>query len=82
MSPTNLRNAHRHQHEVNGAKDAVLFHQHFCQNFNAYFWLQPLHRAPYFGTLVLNALAIKRIQNYLPQKLLCLGNKNVCEIQS
>jgi hypothetical protein len=80
MSPTNLHNAHRHQHEVNGAKDAVLFHQHFCQNFTAYFWLQPLHRAPYFGTLVPNALAIKRIQNYLLQKLICFVAKYFGEI--
>jgi hypothetical protein len=30
ISPTNLRNVQIRQHEVNGAKDAAQFRQHFC----------------------------------------------------
>jgi hypothetical protein len=30
ISPTNLRNVQIRRHEVNGAKDAAQFCQHFC----------------------------------------------------
>jgi hypothetical protein len=60
-----LDNAQRHPYKVNGAKDAVLFHQHFCQNVTACIKPQLLHRAPYFGTFLPNAVAVKIIRNEL-----------------
>jgi hypothetical protein len=30
ISPANLGSAQRHRHKVNGAKDAIIFHHHFC----------------------------------------------------
>jgi hypothetical protein len=35
IAPTDLRNAQTFQNKVNGAKDARLFHQHFCHNSTA-----------------------------------------------
>jgi hypothetical protein len=58
ISPINLRISQRQQHKVNGAKAAVLFHLHFCQNFIECFWLQFFCQAPYFSTFLLNDLAI------------------------
>ncbi len=50
--------------KVNGAKDAVLFHQILHRNFIAYFRLLILHRALYFGAILLNAGAIKIAKNH------------------
>ncbi len=50
--------------KVNGAKDALQFHQHFCWNFTEYFRLQHLLRVPYFGIFLPNVVAIKSIENY------------------
>ncbi len=36
ISLTSLCNAQTRQHKVNGTKDAVLFHQHFCLNVTVY----------------------------------------------
>jgi len=68
ISPTNLTKVQRCQHMVNGTKDAVLFHQHLRfnrLNFAAYFRIQLLRLAPYFGTVLPNAVAIKSNENYL-----------------
>jgi hypothetical protein len=61
ISPTNLHHVQEHQHKVNSAKDAVLFYQHFT----AHFMPQLLHRAPYFGTTLPNAVAIKSSKKYM-----------------
>jgi hypothetical protein len=53
------------QSKVNGAKDAVLFHQHLCQNLTLNFRLHLLHRAPYFGAVLPKAVAINSIKNYV-----------------
>jgi len=63
--PNNLCNLQRRQHKVNDAKDAVLFYQHFCLNFTAYFRLQLLCRVPYFGAFFAKAAYNKNIKNYL-----------------
>jgi hypothetical protein len=55
----------RCQHKVNGAKDALLFHQHFCYNFTAYFSLQHFCQASYFDTFLPYAIALEIIENYL-----------------
>jgi hypothetical protein len=65
VSPTNLCKAQKGQHEVNDAKDAVLFHQHFSRYFAAYFRLQHLHRGSHLGTFLPNAVAVKSIKNNL-----------------
>jgi len=62
--PTNLFNAQRRQHKVNGTKDAVLFHQHFGQNFAEYFRQQLLRLAPYFAPFWYNLVVIKSTENY------------------
>jgi hypothetical protein len=67
----------RCQHNDKGARDALLFHQHFCLNFTAYFSLQHFCQASYFGTFLPYAVALEIIENYphkscstLVQKLL------------
>jgi hypothetical protein len=57
--PTNLFNAQRRQHKVNGTKDAVLFHQHFGQNLAEYFRHQLLRLAPYFAPFSIMLLSLK-----------------------
>jgi hypothetical protein len=54
-----------HLYKVNGTKNAVLFHQHFCQKLTTCFRLQLLHREPNFGTYLPNAVAVKIIRNEL-----------------
>jgi hypothetical protein len=51
ISLINFCYAQRPEQKVNGTKDSVLFQEHFCLNFTAYFRLQLLHNVPYFGTL-------------------------------
>jgi hypothetical protein len=58
MSTANLLNAQRRQHKVNVTKVAVLFTQHFCWNFTAYFNAIAIAIAlsdffAYFGQIVL-----------------------------
>jgi hypothetical protein len=36
-----------------------------------------LHGTPYFGTRLPKAVAVKSLKNFLAQKLLCCGTKNV-----
>ncbi len=60
-----MHNAQRCRCTVNSAKDAVLFYQHFCQNFIEFFRLQLLHQALYFGTFLTDGVAIKGIKSYL-----------------
>jgi len=73
--PTNFCKEQMCQHKVNGAKDAVLFHQHFCSKFTPCFRQQLFYRAPYFGTFWPNAVGIKSIKNYLVKILLALTPK-------
>jgi len=63
----------RHQHRVNGAKDALMFHQHFFRNFATCFRLQGLCRAPYFGTFLLN-------ENYLRKSCPALAPKMLVKL--
>jgi hypothetical protein len=58
---------------MNGAKVVILFHQYLRLNFIAYFWLQHLHQAPYFGTILPNVAATKKVKNYKRKKLICFG---------
>ncbi len=80
ISPTNLCNAQGCQHEANDVNYAVLFHHKVSSNFTTYFRLQLLHRVPYFGKILPNAVAIKKHQQLHAQKLLCFGTKNDDEI--
>jgi hypothetical protein len=80
ISPTNLCNAQGCQHKVNGVKGAVLFLHQASSYFTAYFRLQLLHRVPYFGKILPNAVAIKKHQQLHVQKLHCFGTKNDDEI--
>ncbi len=52
-------NVQRRQYYLNGAKDPVLSHQHFCFNFTGYLILQLLRWAQYFGAFLQNTVAIK-----------------------
>ncbi len=73
--PTNFCNAQKHQQKVNGAKDFVLFHQHFCWNLSAYFMIQLLCWVPCFGALLPNAVAVKSIRNYMRKSWSALAPK-------
>ncbi len=48
--------------------------------FTEYYRLTLLHRAPYFDTILPNAVATKIVKSYLLEKLLRFGAKNVGEI--
>jgi hypothetical protein len=76
ISLTILHNAQRCQHKVNAAKDAALFHWHFCWNFTAYFRLQLLHWVPYFGECSCH----EKHRKLSAEMLLGFGAKNVGEI--
>jgi hypothetical protein len=54
----------RHQHEVNGTKNALLCPNIWQQNYAAHFKLQLLHRATYFGVILLSAVVTKSTGNY------------------
>jgi hypothetical protein len=62
VSPTSLCNAQRCQHKVNGAKDALLFHQHFRRNFPSYF---KLHMSTTVWCILSNVVAIKSIKDFM-----------------
>jgi hypothetical protein len=70
----------RCQPKVKGTKDPVLFCQHFCQNFAAYFRLQLLCRAPYFATFSPIAVGVKIIKNYLRQSCSALAIKMLVKL--
>jgi hypothetical protein len=70
----------RCQCKVNGTKDVIPFHQHWCSNFLAYLRLQLLHRALCFGTILPNIVAVERIENYLRKSCPALLTKNVAKI--
>jgi len=57
-----------------------LFHQQFCQNFTAYFRLQLLHRASYFGSFLTNAVTIEIIKNNLRKNCSALVPKMVMQL--
>jgi hypothetical protein len=62
ISPTHLCSAQRHQHKVKGAKDAVLFHQHFCHNclhFLGYSFWAICHILAHFHLTLLPLKALK-----------------------
>jgi hypothetical protein len=75
-----LRNAQRCQDNINGAKNAVLFHQHVCRDFTACFRLKPLCRASYFGSFLTNAVAIEIIKNNLRKNCSALVLKMVMQL--
>jgi hypothetical protein len=75
IAPTNLCNAQRRQHNVNGAKMLFFFHQHFSKNITAYFKQQFWHQMPYFGAFWQNAVAIKSIEKYLRKSCSALAPK-------
>jgi hypothetical protein len=75
------QNAQTFQNKVNGAKDAHLFHQHFCHNSSANSKLRfcPKHNIlTNFCQLLLPFKASK----LSAQKLLCIGTKDVGKIDS
>ncbi len=80
ISPTNLRNAQSPQHNENGSKDAVLFHQHFCWNLTACFRLELWSTAPYLGTFLPNAVSIKCIKIYLQKNCSVLALKMLIKL--
>jgi len=55
----------RRQHKINDPKDAVLFSPTFLLKLYAFSRLLVLQPVPYFGTFLPNAVAVKRIKNYL-----------------
>jgi hypothetical protein len=65
---------------VKDTKDVVQCHQHFCQNFAAYFRLQLLCRAPYFATFSLIAVGVKIIKNYLHKSCSALAMKMLAKL--
>jgi hypothetical protein len=75
ISPSNWCNAQWHKCKVNGTKYAVLFDKNLHQNFTAYFRLQLLHQAPYFGAILPKAVDIKSILNYLHKSCAVLAAK-------
>jgi hypothetical protein len=48
--------------------------------FTEYFGLKLLHQVPYFDAILPNAVATKIVKNYVLEKLLRFGAKNVGEI--
>jgi hypothetical protein len=70
-----LRNAQRRQHKVNSTKAAALFKQHCCYNVTAYFRLQLLCPAPYFGAFLQNYVAVKTMKNYMRKSWSSLAPK-------
>jgi hypothetical protein len=54
-----LRSAQRCHHKVNGAKEAILFKQYFCLNFDGYLRLHILHRVPCFAAILTKQLPLK-----------------------
>ena len=54
ISLTNWHSVQRHKHKVKSAKNAILFHQHFCQYFTAYFKKELSNGVPYFNTFLPN----------------------------
>jgi hypothetical protein len=61
-SPDNLSNVQRHQHKVNAAKDASLFHQHFHCKFTSHFRLHFWHQLAYFGTFFQMLFLLKSLK--------------------
>jgi hypothetical protein len=80
ISPANWHNAQIPQHNVNSTKDAFLFHQHLHSNFTADFMARLLLRAPYFGAILPNAVAMKSEEYYHRKNCSALVPKNVGEI--
>jgi hypothetical protein len=74
-----LRNSQKYQHKVNGPKDAVLFKQYFCLNFDGYLKLLLLHSMPHFAAYLPKWLPFKASKLFA-QKLPCFGTKSVGEI--
>jgi len=61
-------------------QNALLFHQHLWQNFTASFRQQHLHRVPYFGAMLPNAVAIKNVKNELRKSCSDLATKMLVKL--
>jgi hypothetical protein len=80
ISSTSLHNAQNCQHNVIGAKVAVLFYQYLLRNFICYFRLQLFHRAAYFRAILPFAVAMQGIKNYLRKSCTALLQKMLVKL--
>ncbi len=72
---TTLCKSQKRKHKVIHTKDTLLFPQHFCRNFMAYFRLQLLSQEPH--NFLSNAVATEK---YLAKEFL-LWHQNIGEIK-